>query len=87
VRSIVIVKFDENTFHDNNDALTTHQSAIHQFESTHGGKENKMRRRSNKNGPLEPTESLTFRHGDEIVISKIYELVRKSKDEKSCDHV
>jgi hypothetical protein len=38
---------------DDNDTLIIHQSAVMWFECTHGGKESKMRIRSNENGPVE----------------------------------
>jgi hypothetical protein len=45
-----LFKFDDNDYHEDNDKLTIHQSAVLLFECTHhGGKENKMRRRSNEN--------------------------------------
>lgn len=58
-----LFKFDENSFHDNNDRLTIHQSAVLLFGCIHGGKESKMRRRSNENGPVEGAEMAYLCHG------------------------
>ena len=75
-----LLEFDDNTFHDKNDALTMHQSTVLWFECVQRGKQKRMGTRIIEKGPVEAKIRLTF--AMVRMATTLFRKVRKSEEEK-----